>query len=51
MMCGSARGVTVLSGVHIGKGAVIGADAVVNKDVPEYAICVGVPAKSIGFRK
>lgn len=44
-------GTTVLSGVHIGKGAVIGAGAVVNKDIPEYAIAVGVPAKVIGYRE
>ena len=34
----------ILSGVHIGKGAVVGAGAVVSKDVPEYAIVVGNPA-------
>ena len=44
-------GVIVLSGVHIGKGAVIGAGAVVNKDIPSYAIAVGVPAKIIGYRE
>lgn len=44
-------GAKVLSGVHIGKGAVIGAQALVNKDVPDYAIAVGVPAKVIGYRK
>ncbi len=43
-------GVKVLSGVHIGKGAVIGAGAVVNKNIPDYAIAVGVPAKIIGYR-
>lgn len=44
-------GVKVMSGVHIGKGAVIGAQAVVNKDIPSNAIAVGVPAKVIGYRK
>ena len=44
-------GVKVLSGVHIGKGAVIGAQSLVNKDIPDYAIAVGVPAKVISFRK
>ena len=44
-------GVKVLSGVHIGKGAVIGAQALVNKDIPDYAIAVGVPAKVVGYRK
>ena len=36
--------VTILDGVTIGDGAVIGAGAVVVKDVPPYAIAVGVPA-------
>ena len=40
----------VLSGVHIEQGAVIAAGAVVNKDVPAYAIVGGVPARIIGYR-
>lgn len=44
-------GAKVLSGVTIGKGAVIGAQSLVNKDIPDYAIAVGVPAKVIGYRK
>jgi virginiamycin A acetyltransferase len=40
----------VLSGVKIGHGAVIAAGAVVNKDVPPYAIAGGVPAKVIRYR-
>ena len=43
--------VTVLKGVHIGDGAVIGAKALVNKDVSDNNIVAGVPAKSIGVRK
>ena len=39
--------VTVLPDVKIGKGAVIGAGAVVNKDIPPYALAAGVPAKVI----
>ena len=35
---------TILPGVHIGDGAVIGANAVVAKDVPPYAVVVGNPA-------
>ncbi|MBF0329978.1 MAG: acyltransferase [Nitrospirae bacterium] len=43
--------VTIKMGVVIKKGAVVGANAVVTKDVPEYAICVGVPAKVIKYRE
>lgn len=43
--------VVVLSGVTIGKGAVIAAGAIVTKDVEEYAIVAGVPAKKIGSRE
>ena len=42
--------VTVLDGVKIENGAVIGAGAVVTKDIPPYAIAVGVPAKVIKYR-
>lgn len=41
---------TILSGVHIGQGAIVAAGAVVTKDVPPYAIVGGVPAKVIGYR-
>lgn len=42
--------VTILDGITIGDGAVIGAGAVVSKDIPPYAIAVGVPAKVIKYR-
>ena len=42
--------VTVLDGVRIGDGAVIGTGAVVVKDIPPYAIAVGVPAKVVKHR-
>jgi acetyltransferase-like isoleucine patch superfamily enzyme len=41
---------TLLPGVTLGKGCVIGAGAVVTKDVPEFTIAAGVPAKPIGQR-
>ncbi len=43
-------GATVLSGVHIGQGAVVAAGSVVTKDVPPYAIVGGVPAKVLKYR-
>lgn len=43
-------GVIVLSGVRIGKGAVIGAGSVVTHDIPDGAVAVGVPARVIKMR-
>ena len=40
---------TIVCGVTIGEYAFVGAGAVVNKDVPAYALMVGVPAKQIGW--
>ena len=40
---------TILCGVTIGDSAFIGAGAVVSRDVPAYALVVGVPAKQIGW--
>lgn len=42
--------VTLLDGVKVGDGAVIGAGAVVTKDIPPYAVAVGVPAKVVKYR-
>lgn len=39
--------VVVLPGVHIGKGTIIGANAVVVKDIPSYCVAVGNPAKVV----
>ena len=40
---------TIVCGVTIGKYAFVGAGSVVNKDVPDFALMVGVPAKQIGW--
>lgn len=43
--CWLCRGCVILPGVTIGDGAVIAANAVVNKDVPSYTVAGGVPVK------
>ncbi len=43
--------VTILPGVTIGENAVVGAGAVVTKDVPDNCLAVGVPAKPVKFYK
>jgi acetyltransferase-like isoleucine patch superfamily enzyme len=48
--CWLGHGVTVLDGVSIGKGSVIGAGAVVTKNIPAFSIAVGIPAKAIRSR-
>ena len=42
--------VTILPGVHIGNHTIIAAGAVVTKDIPDYAIAGGVPAKVLKYR-
>jgi len=42
--------VIILPGLKIGRGAIIGAGAVVTRDVPPYAVCAGNPARVIKFR-
>lgn len=42
--------VTILPGIKIGRGAIIGACSVITKDIPEFAIVAGNPAKIVKFR-
>lgn len=44
------HGAILIRGITIGNGAVVGAGAVVTKDVPPYAIMVGIPAKVLRYR-
>lgn len=43
-------GATILPGVSIGNGSIIGTCAVVTKDVPDFAVVAGVPARVIKYR-
>lgn len=43
-------GATIMSGVHIGQGAIVAAGAIITKDVPPYAIVGGAPATVIKYR-
>jgi acetyltransferase-like isoleucine patch superfamily enzyme len=49
--CDLGIGAIVLPGTHIGRGVQAGAGAVLTKDVPDYAVVAGVPARIIRFRK
>src|SRR5437667_1557504 len=40
---------TIVCGVTVGRYAFVGAGAVVSRDVPDYALVVGVPARQIGW--
>jgi len=48
--CWIGRRVIILPGVTIGHGSIIGAGAVVSKDIPPYSIAVGNPAKVVKTR-
>ena len=43
--------VTILKGVHIRNGSIIGSNSVVTKDTQEFSINAGLPAKNIGNRE
>jgi UDP-2-acetamido-3-amino-2,3-dideoxy-glucuronate N-acetyltransferase len=46
---GIGGGAMVLPGVTIGKWAMVGTGAVVTRDVPDYGLCLGNPARLVGF--
>lgn len=48
--CWLGAGVKVLDGVKVGRGCVVAAGAIVTKDLPDYAVAAGVPAKVLRFR-
>lgn len=43
-------GAVFLDGVHVGDGCVVGANTLVNRDIPDYSIAVGNPVKIVGKR-
>jgi len=47
--CSIGANATIVCGVTIGEYALIGSGAVVNKDIPAFALMVGVPARQIGW--
>jgi acetyltransferase-like isoleucine patch superfamily enzyme len=49
--CWIGAKVTILGGVKIGKGCVIGAGSLVQKDIPDWSVAVGVPARVIRKRE
>jgi acetyltransferase-like isoleucine patch superfamily enzyme len=48
--CWLGAGAIVVDGVRIGRGSVVGAGAVVTRDVEPYSVVVGVPARKVATR-
>lgn len=48
--CWVGANVTLLSGTKLGRGVVVGACSLVNKEIPPYAVVVGIPAKIIATK-
>ena len=44
------KNVTITNGANIGNGVIAGAGAIITKDVPDYAIVAGIPARIIRYR-
>lgn len=42
---------TIMKGVRIGRGSIVGANTIVTKDIPEYVVCVGSPMRIIKYLK
>lgn len=47
--CSIGANTTIVCGVTVGEYALVGSGAVINRDIPPYALMVGVPAKQIGW--
>lgn len=48
--CWCGANVTLLGGTHLKRGVVVGANSLVNKEIPPYAVVVGSPAKIIASK-
>lgn len=48
--CWVGTGAILLAGAHLGRGCVVGAGSLVNKEIPPYAVVVGCPAKIIAVK-